>query len=428
MKKNVGIAMGVSTIVYLVYAVVQPTYSYELLDKRFDAHKYAESYRYFRGITPDYLSSFPFNTRILSSWMAAHLPFNDLKMDFIWLNGAFVVLTVGLLTLIWQKLHLRLSVIGLGLFWLLFHWKGLVRMYLPDPVTADVGSYFWLTLLLFFGVIESKNWLFVVIVAALGTLQKESFIAVVGCMTLWNGVNGVVFNQSKRPFFIALSALLVALLVYYLASHFFPPPTSDWRNNSLVTLLRVAKRYLVEPELLVRIPISWFLAFGTFWLAISPNKHCTSFSLCALKEKGVQNPSLLQGEGDSGGEVNTHLQIQLIVWLFLSVFGGGDTSRILFNGMPFVLTYLLLKLNQQPTWVAGYVFLTSLPLMRLEQLEPDLGRFPAQTNRWCVECWTVSESWGYAVYALAVLAGYYYLLRHFNVIGGRKTQDIQARR
>lgn len=425
MKKNVGIAMGLSAVVYLTYAMVQPTYSYELLDKRFDAHKYAESYRYFRGLTPDYLLSFPFNTRILSPWLAAHFPFHDLKIDFVGLNGLFVVLTVGLLTLIWQRLHFRLSVIGLGLFWIFFHWKGLVRMYLPDPVTADVGSYFWLTLLLFFLVSESKKWLFIVLVAALGTLQKESLMAVIGSMALWNGVNSFVFNQSKRPFFIALSALLVALLVYYVASYFFPSPTSDWRNNSLVTLLRVGKRYLVEPELLVRIPISWLLAFGTLWLSASPSKRFISLS---WKEKSVQNPPLLQGEGDSGGEVKTHLQIQLILWLFLSLFGGGDTSRILFNGMPFVLTFLLLRLNQQPTWVVGYVLFTSLPLMRLYELEPDLGRFPAQTRRWCVECWPVRESWGYTAYALAVLAGYYYLLRHFNVIGGRKTQEIQARR
>lgn len=417
MKKNVGIAMGLSAVVYLTYAMVQPTYSYELLDRRFDAHKYAESYRYFRGITPEYLLSFPFNTRILSPWLAAHFPFNDLKMDFVGLNALFVVLTVGLLTLIWQRLHLRISVIGLGVFWLLFHWKGLVRMYLPDPVTADVGSYFWLTLLLFFLVSESKNWLFIVIVAALGTLQKEAFIAVIGSMALWNGVNGFVFNQSKRPFFIALSALLVALLAYYVASHFFPPPTSDWRNNSLVTLLRVAKRYFVEPALLARIPISWLLAFGTLWIVASPPKSPSPFwrggFITFFSKKG---------------EVSAYLQFQVILWLFLSVFGGGDTSRILFNGMPFVLTFLLLRLNQQPIWITGYVFLTSLPLMRLHELEPDLGRFSAQTHRWCVECWTVSESWGYAVYALAVLAGYYYLLRHFNAVGGRKTQNIQARR
>lgn len=425
MKKNVGIAMGLSAMVYLTYAMVQPTYSYERLDRRFDAHKYAESYRYFRGITPDYLPSFPFNTRILSPWLAAHLPFNDLKIDFIGLNGLFVVLTVGLLTLIWQKLHLRLSVIGLGLFWLLFHWKGLVRMYLPDPVTADVGSYFWLTLLLLFLVAESKKWICIVIVATLGTLQKESLIAVIGCVALWNAVNSFVSNKPKRPFFIALSALLVALLAHSIASHFFPPSTSDWRNNSLVTLLRVAKRYLVEPELLARIPISWLLAFGTVWLSASPNKYFTSFS---CKEKGVQNHPLLQGEGHAEGDVYTHLQIQLIVWLFLSVFGGGDTSRILFNGMPFVLTLLLVQLNQQPTWVTGYVFLTSLPLMRLYEVEPDLGRFPSETHRWCVECWTMSERWGYAVYAWAVLASYYCLLRYFNTVGSRKTQDKQARR
>lgn len=426
--KKVGVVFVISSLtlaIYLLFACFQPTYSYLLLDARYDALKYAKAYEYFKDFVSELHLSFPFNTRILMPWLAAQLPFNDMKTNFVWLNGLFVVLTIGLLTFIWQKLEIRLTVIFIGLFWGLFHWKGLVRMYLPDPVTADVGSYFWLTLLLFFLVSESKNWFFIVVVAALGTLQKESLIAVLGCMALWNGVNSFVFNKPKQPFFIALSALLVALLVYYVASHFFPPPTSNWRNNSLVTLLRVAKRYFVDPELLVRIPISWLLAFGTLWLSASPSKRFISLS---WKEKSVQNPPLLQGEGDSGGEVKTHLQIQLILWLFLSVFGGGDTSRILFNGMPFVLTFLLLRLNQQPTWVVGYVFLTSLPLMRLYELEPDLGRFPAQTHRWCVECWPVRESWGYAAYALAVLAGYYYFLRHFNAVGGRKTQDIQTRR
>jgi hypothetical protein len=85
---------------------------------------------------------------------------------------------------------------------------------------------------------------------------------------------------------------------------------------------------------------------------------------------------------------------------------------------------LLWRLNQQPVWVGGYVFLTSLPLMRLPELEPDLGLYPNESLRWCVECWTLSESWGYWVYAGVVLAGYYYLLRRFGAIGSRKTKQV----
>lgn len=418
--------MAVSTIVYLVYAVVQPTYSYELLDKRFDAHKYAESYRYFRGITPEYLSSFPFNTRILSPWMAAYLPFNDLKTDFIWLNGAFVVLTVSLLTLIWHKLHLRLSVIGLGLFWLLFHWKGLVRMYLPDPVTADIGGYFWLALFLgflfFYKEENSKGSRYfkasgLIVTAVLGTLQKESFIAVIGLMDLWGGLSVWLmrtptgagetqkdaFSMTKGTILTLLFAFLIAVLTHYLFSYFFPASVSDWRNNSFISLFRGIKRYIVQPELFLRIPVSWLFAYGTLWLALFPLRLWpTSHS--------------------------SHLAPHLLLWLFLSVFGGGDTTRILFNGMPFVLTFLLLRLNQQPNWIGWYVLFTSLPLMRLTELEPDLGLHPHTTHRWCVECWTFSESWGYWVYAIAVLAGYYYFLRRFGTVGRNKTNHINARR
>ena len=96
--------------------------------------------------------------------------------------------------------------------------------------------------------------------------------------------------------------------------------------------------------------------------------------------------------------------------------------------MPFVLTFLLLRLNQKSNWVSWYILFTSLPLMRLTELEPDLGLYPQATQRWCVECWTLGESWGYWMYAIAVLAGYYYFLRRFGAVGRDKTNHVNARR
>lgn len=428
------VALPTAMAVYLLYAYVQPTYSYHLLDSHYDALKYAKAYDYFKGFAPDYHLSFPFNTRIFMPWLAAQLPFNDLKTDFIWLNGLFSVLTVGMLTFVWQKLQIRLSLILIGLFWVLFHWKGLVRMYLPDPVTVDVGGYFWLTsslTLLLQGEGDNVpifNWnrlvktCFWIFIAVLGTLQKESFIAVLGVTALWGALNvwlvrtptgaGMkidAFSMTKGKLLTILSAFLIAVLAHYLVLYFFPASTSDWRNNSLISLFRGVKRYAVQPELFLRLPISWLFAYGTLWLALlRPSSPSLPHSHYSQQRLPLLTP-------------------HFILWLFLSVFGGGDTTRILFNGMPFVLTFLLLKLNQQPNWVAWYLLFTSLPLMRLNEVEPDLGVYPQATQRWCVECWTLRESWGYWVYAIAVLAGYYYFFRRFGTVSSNKTNHVNAR-
>lgn len=483
--KKAGIVIVISSLtltVYLLYSYFQPTYSYHLLDSRYDALKYAKAYDYFNDFAADYQLSFPFNARILMPWLAAQLPFNDLKTDFIWLNGLFIVLTVGMLTFVWQKLQIRLSLILIGLFWVLFHWKGLIRMYLPDPVTADVGGYFWLALFLGFLFIGEgkwwsdstsdsillssktghyqraqqkpgyKNWKRVLgifaflLIAVLGTLQKESSIAVLGVTVLCGGGSvwlvrtpttarvtalwawaNVWLVQTQTPttvdvssprlvsaptgrgLLILLFAFLFAVSAHYLASHFFPASTSDWRNSSLISLFRGIKRYMVQPELFLRLPMSWLFAYGTFWLAL--------LSISKL------SPNLPLHTSHS-----SLLTPHFCLWLLLSVFGGGDTTRILFNGMPFVLTFLLLRLNQKSNWVGWYILFTSLPLMRLTELEPDLGLYPQATQRWCVECWTLGESWGYWMYAIAVLTGYYYFLRRFGAVGRDKTNHVNARR
>lgn len=422
MKKGgwrIAAAVLAASAVYLLYAFLQPAYTYSLLDPRYDAHQYAKVYNYFSGSTAEYHVSFPFNTRILMPWLAAQLPFHDFITDFSWLNGLFIVATVGLLAFIWQKLQIRLSVIVIALFWILFHWKGLVRMYLPDPVTADVGGYFWLTSLLAIfllqetkGSIAARNWVIMGLITVLGTLQKESFIAVMGVAVVWAWLSvRLVSAPATAPGFFIGKGLgasgmtkslfvlfFLSLVVFCSVAFFFPSASSDWRNNSIVSILRGMKRYAEQPELFLKVPVSWFLAFGTFWLALFSSPK----------------PSFLTPH--------------FFLWLFLSVFGGGDTTRIVFNGMPFVLTYLLVKLSQQPKWLGWYILITSLPLMRLNALEPDLGLYPNEMLQWCVECWTPAESWGYWAYAIAVLAGYNYLSRRFGAVGSNETNQIKAHR
>ena len=431
MKKGwtVVIVTALTLAIYIGFSFFQPSYTYPLLDPRFDAHQYAKAYNYFKGYNATYELSFPFHTRVLMPWLAAHLPFNDLKTDFVWLNGIFIVLTVALLTRVWLKLNIRPFWIAIALFWILFHWKGLVRMYLPDPVTADVGGYFWLAVCLTLllrqdsALMGYRNGLLLLYpVAMMATLQKESFIAVIGITVVWAVISSAG-NSKEENFTYLIGArtqsittqflllFCVCLGAYYGVAFLFPPVSSDWRNNALISILRGMRRYLAHPELFLRLPVSWLLAYGPFWLALVPQR----FAFFPPIQKNLTSDRSL-------------LTFHCFLWLFLSIAGGGDTTRILFNGMPFVLTFLLLKLNQQPNWAGWYVFLTSLPLMRLMELEPDLGRYPSAMPHWCVECWAWEESWPYGLYFCLVLAGYYYLSRRFGTVGGNKTNQIKTHR
>jgi hypothetical protein len=387
----------VAAAIYVGYAYWQPVYTYGQTDPRMDAHKYAAMYDYFLGSTPVYQISFPFNTRILVPWLAAQLPFEKID-SFLIINGVFVVLTVLLLTALWLRLGIKWQFIGAALFWILLHWKGLLRMYLPDPLTADVMGYFlmsiWLYCLSFgpnfgspkpldYNKFDAYKGSLVLLIAVLGVLQKESFLAVIL-------VSIFIANQKQNRFFVAL-CFVISVILYLTISYLYPSYPTNWRNNPLVTIARMARHYITQPNLLPTILTSWLLAFGTFWLSLIGSKTNSS----------TTNHSHIAHHTSS-------IQLLAILWLLLSILGGGDTARIAYNGLPFVMTYFLLKLNKKPVWVAYFIVLTALPLMRLPSLEPDLGLYPKQSYDWCVECWAMDDAWPYWLYAAVVSAVYYY--------------------
>jgi hypothetical protein len=433
-----------TAVVYVFYAKIQPAYTYSLTDPRLDAHQYLAQYDYFKGTTKNYAVRFPFNARILSSWLAAQLPFGNSTTNFKVLNGIFLVLMALFLGLLWQRLQIRNSLIIIGLCWLLFHWKGPVRMYLPDPITADVGGYFfaalWLWLLSgtffkmcnypikstlsmchkrikwkaddtdlnrFFNVIKKccsvSNYVLLCVVAALATLQKEVFIVIVGSLVI--GQCSMVLKKYRQhikaeahsfllSIKIASFILAIACVTHLVADYFYGASNPDWRNFSVVSVLRGLQRYLLSPALFLHLPVSWFLAFGGFLIV---GFLIGGFLLVLNKKKTISS-------------VSHHTCYITVVFFILSIFAGGDTSRILMTGAPFVMTFLLIELNQMPAWVGYFVALSSLPLMRMTELEPDLGLYPAQAHNWCVECWSLAESWPYWAYMLAIGLVFWFLM------------------
>lgn len=402
-RQVLGGAFILTLFAYVLYAYWQPVYTYAKLDPRFDAHEYGRAYAYFKGQAAQYLLSFPFNARILGPWLAAQFSAASISGIFQNLNGFFLLLTVGFLVLIWQQFNIRKSLIFIGLCWILLHWKGPVRMYLPDPISADVPLYFFEVAWLYLALKISQNAfnftaiqaVFFGLIAILGTLQKEVFLVVIAAT--W----AFFLFQKQRIHWLFLGCLGLGAAAHGLADWHFAPLQADWRDFGLITVLRGLKRYALAPQLWIRLPVSWLLAYGFLWLG-----------------RGVVVVPSAQRFGFR------YLQLMSLIWLVLSIVGGGDTTRIFVNGLPFVLTFLLIRLHAQPHWVGYGAAMASLPLMRLHLLEPDLGLFPQKNLEWCVECWTLAQSWPYWVYAALILGVYQYFARRLEAVDARKSHKI----
>jgi hypothetical protein len=425
------ISVILAAVVYGCYAYIQPVYTYPKTDPRLDAHQYAAMYDYFAGNRTDYTAKAPFNTRILVPYLAAKLPFTDKIQAFRVLNGVFMVLTVLMLVLLWLRLKIRTPLIFLALFWVLFHWKGLVRMYLPDPVTGDVAGYFLLSLLLYWVVVipdlqlgiqklRISNPTHLIILSAICVLQKESFLIVFGVMFLVELLplsraayrpaffpcqeerENLTESKSGRGMLLIFGLMtFIAIVIYLIISYLYPSSVIGWRNIPFVTVFRVAYRYVQNPAIIPTIFTSWLLAYGLF-----------VDELRMIKSRSLHI---------------SHVSFLTLTWFLLSIFGGGDTSRIAFNGMPIVLTFILLQLNKKPNWAAYFLTAASIPLMRLNRLEPDLGLHKSQTYDWCVECWTWADVWPWWVYVAIILAIYHYFLRRFATIIPDELHDVSPR-
>ncbi|SDM02451.1 hypothetical protein [Siphonobacter aquaeclarae] len=388
MTKRVAAVFLLTLTAGLLYARLAPSYTYELTSPLLDAHKYIRLYHFFRGEAGDASVPFPYNTRILMPWLAAHLPAPDMKTAFAWLTAFFSAVCTGALVVVWGRLSIRPAVWIPAVCWMVFHWKGILRMYLPDPANADSPVYAIQALWIAVWLAETNAVRRIAafsLLAVVGMLAKEVLLLLPVLYWLW------VWREEKRFFNPAIVPVLLALATRAAVGISFPPEAADWRSNSLITPLRVIWYYLQNAALIPRIPVSWFMAYGGFLLAGIVTWRS------AFNETPRGNTWIFWGAG---------------LWLVLSLVGGGDTSRIFFNGAPFVLTVWLLGINSVKTpWFSSLLLLLSVPLMRLTQAEPDPAYSSADDRSWCVECWSLTETLPYAAYALVLFAFLYFWLR-----------------
>ena len=168
------IVLIISICLFFLYLSIQPhiTYSFSTL---FDGSKYIKIYNFFAQTGDAYDVIFPLNARILVPYLSSLLPFDDPIKNFNALNLIFIILSILSVYILWKQLKISSGHIMTGFFWLLIHWVGIIRHNIFDPITVDVPLYLLQTLLLL--IILKKQYLWLILLGPLATIQKESFPA-----------------------------------------------------------------------------------------------------------------------------------------------------------------------------------------------------------------------------------------------------------
>jgi len=329
---------------FFLYLRIQPhlTYSFSSL---FDGSKYIKVYDYFAQTTDDYNVIFPINTRILAPYISSLLPFDDPIKNFNSLNIIFALLSILAIYILWQHLKISSGHIMTGFFWLLIHWVGIIRHNIFDPITVDVPLYFFQTLLLI--IILKRQYFWLILLGPLATIQKESFpvlLIVALLVSLFEDYREK--SNYKNSMIIGLS-LVMSIAAKTIVAYYFPP--SDPGKNSIIVILFHMKETLVNPFRFIRWIVAVFTAYGPLLiLAIWASIKCKT---------------MLKG--------NRYIIFLSLTYLFLSHLAGGDMTRIAFLGFPFIMTWILIKLENTGGFMFKAAFIAGIPLLKILGTMPD---------------------------------------------------------
>ncbi|OEJ99638.1 hypothetical protein [Roseivirga misakiensis] len=340
------IFLTVALISFFGYQDVQEPLSYEFAPQ-FDGNDYEQLYLLLGNsdTAKDVIAPHPFSQRILVPLIASLLNTGSIIKDFQYVNLLFTLLSVWVIFELWRHLGFELKWFLAGFTWLLFHWTGIIRLNAFDPITVDVPLYCFQALFLL--LVVKRNFVHLIWLAPLATIQKESFIALM-CILL---VYGLWHNKKtdegfyKIPFIVA--GLVLALLANYLVNAQFTPTEST--RNALQMLAYQAKEAILNPFEMVR----WLAALS---MAFGPALFLT-----------------LRQYGATYRYDNTRnlLLIFSLTYFAFGILAGGDMTRIIYLGFPFIATWILFELKDLKTNQVLLIGLLSLPLMVIYKTIPD---------------------------------------------------------
>ena len=347
------LALGTATFFFYQEQQVPLTYHFA---EDFDGNDYEHIYNYFTESEDTFKVPFPFHQRILVPYLAAQLDTGDIIRDFQWVNLAFTLLAILVTFSLWRMLGFDLKWIWFGFIWLLFHWSGLIRLNAFDPITVDLPIYAFQGLFLI--ILFKRKYLHLLWLAPLATSQKESFIGLMIVLILYAWWHNRKTEDGYYDPKILGAALGLSIATQFVIDYYFP--ASREGKGALITIAYHAKEALLNPFELIRWLAAISMAFGpAIWIAVyqygKTHRYDNKRNLLVLF---------------SG------------LYLVYGILAGGDMTRIVFLGFPFILTWIIYELRDCGSQFRLWLLLLSLPLFMLHAHIPD----PA----WERELW---QSW-----------------------------------
>jgi hypothetical protein len=153
--------------------------------------------------------------------------------------------------------------------------------------------------------------------------------------------------MSRSSLLIVFLALVLSFVARETTSYYFPP--ADEGRNSMMVLLFHARESILNPFRLVRWLIGIFTAYGPLLILAVWYK--------------IIHKNITSG--------NEFLIMLSLTYLGFSLLGGGDFARLAFLGFPFIMSWVLISLENVRGFLFHIAFIMGLPLMKLFRNIPD---------------------------------------------------------
>ncbi|MBO3700024.1 hypothetical protein [Roseivirga sp. E12] len=332
------IFLGITAVAFFGYQHFQEPISYDFASE-FDGNDYRNIYEYFTGMQSEFEVAFPFHQRILVPVLASLINSGDVLFDFQVVNLIFTLLSVWITFLLWRQLGFELKWFIAGFIWLLFHWTGLIRLNAFDPITVDVPLYFFQAL--FIWLLLKRKFIHLLWLAPIAAVQKESFIALLIVLMVYAWWHNLKTQEGFYDLPLIAASLVLSVVANSLVNGNLPPTEAG--KGALITLGYHAKEAILNPFELVRWLAAMAMAFGPA-LFIAFGRYTRSF-----RYDNTRNLLILFS----------------LVYLAFGILAGGDMTRIIYLGFPFIATWIIYELREVRTKQLLIIGLFSLPLMML---------------------------------------------------------------
>lgn len=327
---------------FLLYYYLQPHINYDKCPLC-DGYRYRAMYEYLNGSRP-FSIDFPYYSRMLVPLLAWLFPVNDPVTSFTAINYIFTLLSLVTIYYTWSYLNIPRFLMITGFFWICFHWSGMIRFNIYDPITIDVPVYFFQALFLLIVFYKKTAWL--LLLGPVATLQKESFIPLLAVYFLYCIIARYFLYEYRNILYPALALILAVLSK---AAYTWYLPSTEPELNAFRVMLYHAREIYTSPMLLLRIIICFITAYGAFMIGF------------------VQNIKLPAIFFDPRQRV---LFVCSLLYIFFDLFAGRDITRVSLLGFPFIMTLILYHLKDQSYWFWLQCLLLSLPFMQLFRMIP----------------------------------------------------------